>query len=552
VHTVPMSNHKNDRQNTEMQAATQRSQIPGGAKLANRVVPVNSAPEGLDPKRDLPAGFVEFLRPLQEALTPRQQALVELRKVALAESNAGKLPDYLSPSDATRSAWRIELPAWCADQRNQMTGPADEADLVVKMLNSGAPGVMLDLEDSTANVWEHNQRGIKNILEALSGRLNYFDRKRDKTVEIRPSNTVIFTRPRGLHLHQAGVLDGELLPASLFDVAMVAFQVDYGALKHPLCFYIPKSESAEEALWWRDLFQTIAKAKGLPANAIKCMALVESHPMAFQMEEFAWNLREHILGLNLGRWDYMASLIHFNLTNPKWVLPDRNTIPHNVAFFQNLRELIPEICHKHGMLAIGGMTALYPSREDAELNARALKVLAEDKKNEALSLMDGAWTGHPDQNEIAVAQFPAPNQLDKRPAKAEQHPDMRPLPTNVGKRTVAGTRAAIRTVIRYRNGVLNGKGASLLDGYMEDLATDRIYRLMIAQRMMHSNAREIVDESGKIVRHTPEFITRLFDEEVDGLLSQPSIKNDPVATARLREARRMSEEMIHRGEFDPA
>src|SRR6202051_2364712 len=470
VHTVPMSNHKNDRQNNAMQAATQRSQMPGGAKLANRVVPVNGAPEGFDPKRDLPAGFLEFLRPLHEALTPRQQALVELREVALATSNAGTLPDYLPASDATRSAWRIELPAWCADQRNQMTGPADEPDLVVKMLNSGAPGVMLDLEDSTANVWEHNQRGITNILEALAGRLNYFDRKRDKTVEIRPSSTVIFTLPRGLHLHQVGVLDGELLAASLFDVAMVAFQVDYRALKHPLCFYIPKSASAEEALWWRDLFQMIAKAKGLPANAIKCMALVESHPMAFQMEEFAWNLREHILGLNLGRWDYMASLIHFNLTNPKWVLPDRNTIPHNVAFFQNLRELIPEICHKHGMLAIGGMTALYPSREDAELNARALKVLAEDKKNESLSLMDGAWTGHPDQNEIAVAQFPAPNQLQKRPEKAVQHPDLRPLPSNVGKRMVAGTRAAIRTVIRYRNGVLNGKGASLLDEYMEDLA----------------------------------------------------------------------------------
>jgi malate synthase len=392
-----MSNHKNDQQNTAMQS-TQRSRVTEGGNLTNRVVPVNSAPRRFDPKRDLPAGFLEFLRPLHEALTPRQQAFVQRREVALAESNAGKLPDYLPASEATRSAWRIELPAWCADQRNQMTGPADESDLVVKMLNSGAPGVMLDLEDSTANVWEHNQRGIKNILEALTGKLNYFDHKRDKTVEIRASNTVIFTRPRGLHLHQAGVLGGEFLPASLFDVAMVAFQVDYGALKHPLCFYIPKSESAEEALWWRDLFQTIAKAKGLPTNAIKCMALVESHPMAFQMEEFAWNLREHILGLNLGRWDYMASLIHFNLKNPKWVLPDRNTIPHNVAFFQNLRELIPEICHKHGMLAIGGMTALFPSREDSELNARALKVLAEDKKNESLSLMDGAWTGHPDQN----------------------------------------------------------------------------------------------------------------------------------------------------------
>src|ERR1700731_1854840 len=409
--------------------------------FSNRIVAVNSAPPEFDPARDLPAGFLEFLVPLHAALTLRQRALIARRDYALAEAHAGKVPDYLPPSVATTNSWRIELPAWCADQRNQMTGPADDADLVVKMLNSGAPGVMLDLEDSTANAWEHNQRGIKNILEALTGRLTYFDRKRDKTVGISASNTVIFTRPRGLHLHQAGVLEGELLPASLFDVAMVAFQVDYGALKHPLCFYIPKSESAEEGLWWRDLFQMIAKAKGLPANTIKCMALVESHPMVFQMEEFAWNLREHILGLNLGRWDYMASLIHFNLTNPKWVLPDRNTIPHNVAFFQNLRELIPEICHKHGMLAIGGMTALYPSREDAELNARALKVLAEDKKNESLSLMDGAWTGHPDQNEIAVAQFPAPNQLHRRPEKAEQHPYLSPLPTKEGKGTVGGRRA---------------------------------------------------------------------------------------------------------------
>jgi malate synthase len=532
-----------------MKATTKRSETTAGEKLTNRIVPVNSAPAGFDARKDLPTGFLEFLAPLHTALTPRQRVLAEKRGVALAEAQAGKLPDYLPPSEATTGTWRVELPQWCADQRNQMTGPADEADLVVKMLNSGAPGVMLDLEDSTANTWEHNERGIKNVLEALTGRLSYFDRKRDKNAEIRPSNTVIFTRPRGLHLHQAGVLQGEMLPASLFDVAMVAYQVDYSGLKHPLCFYIPKSESAEEGLWWRDLFQMIAKQKRLATNAIKCMALVESHPMAFQMEEFAWNLREHILGLNLGRWDYMASLIHFNIENPEWVLPDRNTIPHNVAFFQNLRELIPEICHKHGILAIGGMTALYPSREDAELNARALKVLAEDKKNEALSLMDGAWTGHPDQNEIAVSQFPAPNQLHRRPEKAVKRPDMRPVPKNVGKRTLAGTRAAIRTVIRYRNGVLNGKGASLLDGYMEDLATDRIYRLMIAQRVKHANAVEIVDDRGKTVRHTPRFITELFDEELERLLRET--KADPQTESRLREARKMSEEMIRRGEFDP-
>src|SRR5213082_288694 len=208
--------------------------------FANRIVPVNSAPPDFDAARDLPAGFLEFLAPLHAALTLRQRALVARRDFALAEAHAGKLPGYLPPSVATTNSWSIELPAWCADQRNQMTGPADDAELVVKMLNSGAPGVMLDLEDSTANSWEHNSLGIKNILEALAGRLTYFDRKRNKATGINPSTTVVFTRPRGLHLHQAGILAGELLPASLFDAAIVAYQVDFNALKHPLCFYIPK------------------------------------------------------------------------------------------------------------------------------------------------------------------------------------------------------------------------------------------------------------------------------------------------------------------------
>ena len=56
--------------------------------------------------------------------------------------------------------------------------------------------------------------------------------------------------------------------------------------------------------------------------------------------------------------------------------------------------------------------------------------------------MDGAWTGHPDQNEIAVAQFPVPNQNFIR-FDTEPFPDLRPLPTGVGKHTVEGTRAAV-------------------------------------------------------------------------------------------------------------
>jgi malate synthase len=266
------------------------------------------------------------------------------------------------------------------------------------------------------------------------------------------------------------------------------------------------------------------------------------------MEEFVYNLRDHIVGLNLGRWDYMASLIHFNFEDPAWVLPDRNTIPHNVPFFQRLRELLAETCHKHGILAIGGMTALYPSRTDSELNERALRILAEDKKNEARCLMDGAWTGHPDQNEIAVRQFPFPNQLKARKPNAAKQPDLRPSPKGIGNITANGTRAAIRTIIRYRYGVLNGKGASLLDGYMEDLATDRIYRLMIAQRIRHRSNHESMETA---VEHTPEAISSMFDKELDRILSQlPPDAGQPVIE-RYRAARNVSESLIRNGEFDP-
>lgn len=508
---------------------------------------INHAPSDYQ----MPNDFAEFFLPLHAEFTPRQQALAAKRIEVLENSHKGILPNYLPTNEANAANWKIEVPKWCEDQRNQMTGPADDAELVVKMLNSGAPGVMIDLEDSMANAWENLQTGYENSLSALRGELSYYDKKREREVSINESKTVLLIRVRGLHLNQANILPNELVSASVFDVANIAFRVQAEKLKHPLTFYIPKSESAEESLFWRDLFQKVEETKGWKRGFIKCFALVEAHPLAFQMEEFLYNLREHILGLNLGRWDYMASLIHFNLHDKHWVLPDRNTIPSDVAFFQNLRELMVEICHKHGALAIGGMTALFPNRAVVELNERALKVLEADKKNEANVGMDGAWTGHPDQNEIAVAQFPAPNQNFVRFVGRVRFPDLRPRPENIGKKTLEGTRAAIRVVIRYRHGVLSGKGASLLDGFMEDLATDRIYRLMITQRILHRDSVKIVDSLGGEIKHTPELITKLFDEELAKILGELPIDVSETEREKYVEARRISEEMIVKGQHDP-
>jgi len=75
--------------------------------------------------------------------------------------------------------------------------------------------------------------------------------------------------------------------------------------------------------------------------------------------------------------------------------------------------------------------------------------------------------------------------------------------------TEEGTREAIRVCIQYRQAVIDGKGAKLINGYMEDLATDRIYRIMIAQRI----DRGI---------HTEQEVWDMFDEECFALEDKPA------------------------------
>lgn len=190
---------------------------------------MNTAPARFSIERDLPAGFAAFYRPLHEQFAPRQRELVAHRREVLRRAHAGQLPTYGHYTKARPTDWRIALPEWCADQRNQMTGPADDAELVVKMLNSGAPGVMLDLEDSMVNQWDHTMLGHENIVKALYGDLTYFDAKRGRAVQIEQSGTVVWNRVRGLHLSQAGIYP-EPTPASLFDVALLAFRLDVSRL----------------------------------------------------------------------------------------------------------------------------------------------------------------------------------------------------------------------------------------------------------------------------------------------------------------------------------
>jgi malate synthase len=468
--------------------------------------------------------LLDFFLPLHRDFEPRRAALLDARRKAIEAAHEGRLPGYLPETDATAGEWRLKIPAWAKDQRNQITGPADNAKLLVAMCNTKDPGCMPDGEDSITCDWDRVRAAHRNTAAAILGTLAF------KDAAVKPSAQVMFYRPRGLHLDETNAIPGETVSGSLFDLAAVFFEtaerrreaVKNPSLQAKLGFYIPKTESHSEAAWFSDVIAAMETAIGIPIGSTKIMFLIESLPAAYQVEEILFAAKRHVIGLNLGRWDYMASLLHFKLADPAWILPDRNTIPHDIPFFQNIRKRLVDACHRRGVLAIGGMSALFPDRTDAAINGRAQERLAADKKNEAALGFDGAWTGHPDQHEGAISQFPAPNQLGVTHVKA-RNLDLTPSPAGVGAVTVAGTRDAIRTCIEYRFGVLSGLGARMIKGYdkngelignfMEDLATDRIYRLMIAQRIRHG----VTTESG--VKVTTALVERWFDAELQTILA---------------------------------
>jgi malate synthase len=84
---------------------------------------------------------------------------------------------------------------------------------------------------------------------------------------------------------------------------------------------------------------------------------------------------------------------------------------------------------------------------------------------------------------------------------------------------------------------------------MEDLATDRIYRLMIAQRVRHKV--KVAGDDGKPIEHSAELITRIFDEELAKIQKDLPSEIDREAARTLPEARRMAEEMIVQGHHSP-
>ena len=475
----------------------------------------------LEPRFDgvLTAGALDLVALLHDEFDGRRRELLAARDERQARLDAGETLDFPAQTGEVRAGeWCVPpAPPALEDRRVEITGPTDRK-MVINALNSGARGFMADFEDANSPTWSNMVGGQVNLTDAVRGMISHSEPGgREYRLDEEPAT--LHVRPRGWHLPERHLrVDGQPVAGALFDFALYLFHnarelLDRGAGPY---YYLPKLESRHEATLWSDVFAAAEDALELDRGTIRVTVLIETLPAAFEMDEILWALRDHITGLNAGRWDYIFSAIKRFRARPDFVLPDRAAVTMTVPFMRAYTELLVQTAHRRGAHAMGGMAAVIPSRRDPEANERAYAAVRDDKRREAKDGFDGTWVAHPDSVAVAREAFDAvlgakPNQLERaRQDVRTSAADLLAVPATPGEATEAGLRANVEVGVAYVDSWLRGQGAAAIRGLMEDAATAEIARGQVWQWVRHGAVSRAAAEE-VLARQPPGAARELFE-----------------------------------------
>ena len=461
-----------------------------------------------------------FLADLERRFGPQRRLLIENRKWQQERFDDGELPTQPIETQHIRNAvWDVApCPEALRDRRVEITGPVDRK-MMINALNCGAKMFMADFEDASSPTFDNMMSGQINMRDYARGSLSLKTEK--KSYELNEDTATMLVRPRGWHLEERNItVDGNPMSASLADFGLHIFHngkmlAETG--RGPF-YYLPKIESYQEAHLWNEVFSFAQAVLGIPNGTIKATVLIETLPAAFQMEEILYVLRDHITGLNCGRWDYIFSYIKTLRAHKKFMLPERAQVGMDRGFLSAYATRLVEVCHKRRAHAMGGMAAQIPVKNDEAANQLAFDKVRKDKQREARLGHDGSWVAHPDLVPVAMeafdAEMPGCNQILKK----RQYPRVSNeamLSPHTGTITEAGVRINIEVGIRYIAAWLCGRGAVPIHNLMEDAATAEISRTQIWQWLRHGARIEM--EGGFKETMTPRLYERLLGEELTAL-----------------------------------
>jgi malate synthase len=277
-------------------------------------------------------------------------------------------------------------------------------------LNSAAPMNMPDFEDASPPHFEPDgtaRHGAVGVFAALQNAKEIFEGRwtgrayevvkkgetRRYTIHRPPEEwPTRFVRPPGIHVRfDHIVVDGEPAPGV---VAVTTLWVlnNYSALVRlgtNAYFYVPKIQTPKEAIVIERLLERLEALTGVQPGTFKIKVLYEEGNAGRYLPAIAWVLRRRLLGTNVGRWDYLGSLIEMWKDEASGIYPDPQSIgmaSPNMIAYQRYNALVMLMAGmKNGELThaapIGGMAAvmIYPAGDPygrSRYNPLALRAMA--------------------------------------------------------------------------------------------------------------------------------------------------------------------------------
>jgi len=392
------------------------------------------------------AALTRELRPEIAAILRERRALLE-SKAPVSEKYAWPRPDQKFDDPLTGKPWtwrqivqglvdnflgrdtpwrwrlndEVPIPEHVHPSRNpglELTGPWHPLDMAFNALNSDAAMNMPDFEDASPPHFRPDGApstepvgvfaAMQNAKEIFEGRWTgrpYQVVKKGKTRSYRierPSDLwpTRLARPPSFHiLYDHVQVDGEPAPGLVVIATLWALD-NLDALERlgsGVYFYIPKLQTPREALLVERLLARLEAEVGVPAGTFKVKMLYEEGNAGRQLPAILWVLRRRLLGTNVGRWDYLGSLIEMWRDDPKGVFPDPQAVgmatPSMVAYQRYNALLMLMSGMKDGALEnaapIGGMAAVMIYQQGdpygrSRYNPVALRAIVMDKTRERL------------------------------------------------------------------------------------------------------------------------------------------------------------------------
>ncbi|HUJ13507.1 MAG TPA: malate synthase [Thermoanaerobaculia bacterium] len=360
----------------------------------------------------------------------------------------GMIDNFLGRDSALR--WRLNAdvpaPADADPLKNpglELTGPWHPLDMAFNALNSPAPMNMPDFEDASPPHFRpdgsapNQPLGVfaallnaKEIFEGAWSGKSYDVVKKGKTrsykIHKQPRQwPTRFARPPSIHVAYDHVVVDNTPAPGIVVVASLWTLDNYDALKRAgtgVYFYIPKLQTPAEALIVERLLSRLEEIIGVAAGTLKIKMLYEEGNAGRTLPAIAWVLRRRLLGTNVGRWDYLGSLIEMWKDDPSGVFPDPQSIgmaSPNMIAYQRYNALVMAMC---GGAPIGGMAAVMIYQQGdvygrSRYNDRALHAMTIDKLRERLlgllsfdgrsyDLYRQSWVASPEPAYVAAGNEP--------------------------------------------------------------------------------------------------------------------------------------------------